>query len=428
MLIRFGWTLVAGVAALILAPIANVVLSVGSAVASRAHNADAAIEVFDPQIQLQVLCEAPERVTALAPYMATSRSSEQVFVGTGKSAGIFRFNPNYQPEILTAVALGLGDTVQFGMSEVNSFLVCDLNQDSTPDLVAVTSQIEPRGRPRLYAWSLSKPPVLLGVARPEIESSWSHGLGIASRSHRDSPSVFSTFCGFGEIIEYQMSRETTPSGFQLDGISWRQVGQLPASGEQAVTADADNDGTTDLCVASGYAAGMAAIRIYNVESIGSESQPRHVIDESERFGNVRFLVGDLAADGTNEVVAWWCSDSAGGDCEVVRYRLGADGLRDRTEITRGDASELWPLDGQMVVADIDDDGAPEVWFVTSAGNLWRYEPNQSPSATQVCVIGGLGGPLVASIPEDGRQCLYVGRDRSVLRVNSSSSPVAGSKP
>ena len=419
MLVRLCWALVTGVAALVVAQIGNFFLHIDAAVASRTLHAASGVTILDPHVQMQVLRELPERVTALATYHSPDRRREEVFVGTGGSGGVFRFLA-YQPsEILEAIALGLGDRVKFGTCEVSSLAACDLNQDGTPELLAETSQIHPRGRPRLYAWSLGSYPTLLGVARPDIKSSWSHGLGFVFTAHQNYPSVFSTFCGYGEIVEYHLTKDTNSSGFQMDGISWRQVGQLPTSGEHAVAADADNDGQTDLCVASGYSLGGAAIRIYEIGPDGVEPQPRHLIDESERFGNVRFLVGDLATDGTRELVAWWISDLSGGDCEIVRYHLGADGLRNRTVIARGDGAMLWPLDGQMAQADIDDDGNPEVWFLTGSGNLWRYQPNESPPVTRVSFIGGSGGPLAASAPAAGeRQCLYLGRDRSVLQVQS----------
>ena len=34
-------------------------------------------------------------------------------------------------------------------------------------------------------------------------------------------------------------------------------------------------------------------------------------------------------DGTQDLVAWWCTDTNGGECEVIRYHLGPEGVRRR---------------------------------------------------------------------------------------------------
>jgi hypothetical protein len=419
MVVRLGSVILAGVATLVVAEVAHVISFFDGVASSRSCEPASSIKIIDANLEIQVLRELPDLVTALATCSRSGRSCEDVFVGTGPAGSVFRFSPILQCETLIPVASGLGDFSKFGTCEVSALAVCDLNQDGTLELLAGTSQISPRGRPRLYAWSLGDTPIPLGMVRPEIESSWSHGLGVAHVAHGDAPSAFATFCGYGEIVEYQATRDTSASGFQLEGISWRQVGRLPASGEQALAADADNDGQTDLCLATGYSLGKAAIHIYAIGSQGIEAQPRHVIDESGRFGNVRFLVGDLESDGTRDLVAWWCSDVSGGDCEMIRYRLGPDGLRQRTEIICGDADQLWPHDGQMALADIDQDGNIEAWFSTYTGNLWRYQPNQAPPATQLCAIVDKLGPLVASALDNSKPaCLYLGSGRSVLRVQS----------
>jgi hypothetical protein len=416
---RIGGTLLVGVAALLLAQMARVSGFVHHMLDDRSGDAAGSVQVLDADVQVQLMRELPERVTALATHFSPSRSGEDVFVGTGPSGGVFRFSPSLPITVLATMASGLGDDISFGICEVNALAFCDLNQDGTPELLAETSQIMPAGRPRLYAWSLHQHVVPLAMARPEIESSWSHGLGSVQLAGRAYPTVFSTFCGRGEIVEYQLTHEKSPDGFQLEGISWRQVGQLPASGEQAATVDADNDGQIDLCVATGYSPGKAAVWIYGIGDDGLDPRPRHVIDESARFGNVRFLVGDLEAGGGRELLAWWCSDVCSGDCEVIQYRLDSDGVSERTVIARGDAEQLWPRDGQMALADVDQDGEMEVWFAAAIGNVWRYQPNQSPAVTQVCFSPGGAGPLAANTPKNGLpSCVYLGSGRSVVRLQS----------
>jgi hypothetical protein len=113
---------------------------------------------------------------------------------------------------------------------------------------------------------------------------------------------------------------------------------------------------------------------------------------------------------------------------AVVVGVATEGLRERTVVARGDADQLWPRDGQMALADIDQDGNVEVWFVACSGNLWRYQPNHSPSVTHVSEIHGLAGPIVASRPGTRNPpCLYLSCDRSVLRLQSTSEHSERSK-
>src|SRR5262249_22831084 len=149
------------------------------------------------------------------------------------------------------------------------------------------------------------------------------------------------------------------------------VARLPHSGEWIQAADVDNDGHAEICVATGYAEGGAAILVYASDAPGATLRVEHRIDESGRFGNVRFLPGDLRGDGPQALGAWWCTDHLyGGDCEVIHYRLGPAGVLERRILGRDVAAKLWPDDGQATLADTDGDRRPEVWFCTKAGRLW----------------------------------------------------------
>jgi hypothetical protein len=161
MFFRIGWAVVVGVATLALA---HVVPFLHRAAGGQARGAARIATVFDVSMQMEVLRELPERVTALATYRDTDRDSEYVYVGTGPSGAVFRFSPDQPPELLIPIASGLGDRVTLGTCEVSSLAFCDLNQDGTLELLAETSQIQPIGRPRLYAWSLRGHPMLLATA------------------------------------------------------------------------------------------------------------------------------------------------------------------------------------------------------------------------------------------------------------------------
>ncbi len=263
------------------------------------------------------------------------------------------------------------------------------------------------------------------MARPDIRSSWSHGLGFLPRGDSGAESLFLTFCGYGEVVEYDYKPSTSPGGFQGAALAWKQVGQLPASGEWSQSADLDNDGRTDVCLATGYAEHKAAIQSYYSPSRGADLVLGHEINEQRRFANVKFLVGDLRGDGTNDLVAWWSTDHLyGGDCEVTRYHLGPEGVRSREVIARGKSDLLWPGDGQTALLDMDQNGHPEVWFAASSGNLWRYDPTQATALARVLTCSSLGPIAGGMLPNSSRPALIVGRGRELLRLDCTAPPSA----
>lgn len=344
--------------------------------------------------------------------------SGYAYVGTTGVGAVYRMNV-LAPETVLTISTGLGDLARFGDCWVNRLDVRDLDGDGTPELIGSTSQVAPRGRPRLYVWSLAGPfPILQAMARPDIQSSWSHGLGFLPRGDSGAESLFLTFCGHGEVVEYDFKPATSAAGFQGAALAWKQVGQLPASGEWSQTADLDNDGRIDVCLAAGYAERKAAIQSYTSPSRGASLVPAHEINEQGRFANVKFLIGDVRGDGTNDLMAWWCTDHLyGGDCEVIRYNLGPEGVRSREEIARGKADLLWPSDGQTALLDMDADGRPEVWFAAGSGNLWRYDPSQPTALERILKTSSLGPIAGGSMPNSSRPALIVGRGRELLRLD-----------
>jgi hypothetical protein len=120
------------------------------------------------------------------------------------------------------------------------------------------------------------------------------------------------------------------------------------------------------------------------------------VDEQRGYGNVRFLVGDLGADGAQDIVAWWVSDHIkGGACAMVRYTFGPEGMRDRTRIATRDSAEFWPDDSQAVLVDLDGRGGPEVCFATRSGHLWRYDPAGDGRLERLAVLPDGIGPIAA---------------------------------
>jgi hypothetical protein len=382
-----------------------------------------------PGWSLRVVREMPEMINSMATAPdAKGPASTLVFVGTSPVGGVYRVDPML-PSTVATVAVGLGDQFHFGVCHVSRLVVSDMDRDGRYELLATTSQIVPPGRTRLYAWSLeSGTSTVLGIARPEIRSQWSHGLSVVR--HEGGERAFAVFCGNGEIVEYRMSRGKSESGFSSEGLTWKQVGRLPASGEWAQCADVDNDGVDEMVFATGYATGAAAIQIYEPGPSGREVILEREIDEDRRFGNVRFVVGARGENGAQELVAWWCTDFLyGGDCEMIHYQLGPEGVRSRRAVARGPARSLWPDDGQFAMADVDGDGSREVWFATSGGSLWSYEGSESGNPIRVLQIDGGLGPLAAvPVANAARSTLFLSSGRTLLRLDrgreaSSRTPI-----
>ncbi len=375
------------------------------------------VDFFEPGWNISVSRKMPEDVSALLAVEDPSSFGDSVFVGTAPSGGVYRYNSSL-PAATNSVALGLGDRIENGTCAVSCLVVRDIDHDGTDELLAETCQITPAGRPRLYVWSLSNPVIPRGVARPQINSSWSHGLGFLDRGTGRGESIFSTYCGHGEIVEFQLSRESSADGFQYETLGWRKIGQLPASGEGTQVIDVDNDGRLDVCLATGFAVGNAAIHVYSTSEFGIDLQPIHILNEGNRFGNVKFKALELAGDAKTDVLAWWCTDLADGDCEVIRYQLGPNGLEQREVITHGDAGSLWPVDGQITRQDMENDGMSEVWFATTNGDLWRYDPSRQSVISRICHIGKTLGPICGAPNSfDQTKGLYIGCGEFVLKLS-----------
>jgi hypothetical protein len=261
------------------------------------------------------------------------------------------------------------------------------------------------------------------MTRPDIQSSWSHGIGFLDSSGAPSVSTYVTFRGYGEIVEYELASGTNESGFAEETLGWKKVGQLPISGEWIQSIDVDQDGQTELCVATRYAPGKAAIHIYAGDRPGADLRFEQVIDEAGRYCNVRFLVGDTRGNGVRDLVAWWCHELGGGDSEVIRYSLGPRGIRERTVVAQGTGELFWPKDGQMALMDLDGNGHPEIWFANTAGGLWRFDASRSPAMVRIAQIKGEFGPITPApatplIPP----ALLVAMGRSVLRLVKAPVP------
>ena len=356
----------------------------------------------------------------LAPPVNDSSSKGEIYVGTSQAGGVYRLNPNF-PKVAMTISHSLGESKTHGECWVNRLAVQDIDGDGIKELIASTSQVMPRGRPNFYVWSLeSTIPVFHSIARPHIQSSWSHGLGFLPRNDSHGDSMFVTYCGFGEIVEYQYEQGRDANGFRGDELSWKQVGNLESSGEGCQTADLDNDEIPEICLATGYGENKAKIQSFTSAARGATLKLNQSITENYRFSNVQFIVGDMRGDGTNDVVAWWCSDHIhGGACEVIRYHVNSKGIQDRTVIAQGKARSLFPGDGQTLLLDLDNNGFNEVWFASKDGILWRYDPRSTPSLTRVLKGPPHLGPIAAWCKEKSSTeppSLFLGWGRDLIKL------------
>lgn len=392
---------------------------------STASSAAPEVIALDPAWRLGPRRTFDDDVTALLTAAPGTGPIEDVYVGTGGAGGLYRFNPLSPPGVRLRVAEGLGDSEDHAICSVNGLAIRDVDSDGNDDLLATTCQILPRGRPRVYVWKLrgGGVPELGCFARPPIRSSWSHGLAFAGGPGR----FFSTYCGFGEVVEYRHAANRDASaGFEGAGLACRVVRSLKASGEQAGAHDLDGDGRDEVIVATGYALGLATIEAFRPTEGGLEAEPILRLDEGGRFANVRCVVGPIGCDGRLALIAWWTSELIGGRAEVVRYRIDGGRVVHRQLIGEGPSGRLWSSDGQVALVDTDGRGGPEVWSTGAEGYVWRFDP-AVPDLGMKCIlrIGASLGPI-AGFPARGDRpaALYVGTGRDVLTLEPAATTVA----
>lgn len=362
--------------------------------------------------------------------------SGRMYIGTVGDANVFYIAEGYNDPTPLPIAMGLGDLLRFGSAEVSSLALVDINGDGRLHLIAQTSQARPQGHPKLFAWSFYPYPELVGFAQPEIASSWSHGLATVLPRKGKAPSLLSTHCGYGEVVEYRLDNLQTNDGRKVTAFGWEKVANLPASGESIKVVPGDPD-AQEVCIAVGYSPRKAELRFYrspnaenNSKNIAKDTtsfnsadrswQLVDTIDEGQRFANVRFAVANMEGDSVRDVVAFWSLDLTGGPCEVIRYRIDHGGHRTRLPLMCGSTHDMWPLENQIAIVDVERQGRPAIWFASGSGNLWRHSGKPGEAAKRILRVPEGLGP-VAAFGDNG---LLVGSQNTILRIQPSTAVVA----
>ena len=391
-------------------------------------------EKLAPQYDVATVGELPELVASIACERG-GPNSHLLYIGTRGNAGIFRLSPR-SPFATSPVVPATGGQPEFGTAAVSSLALIDFNRDGEEELIALTSQETPRGKSRAYI--IGPQTLSQEMTAVDIPSSWPHGIAFV-RDVFNRPTFLSAYCGYGEVVEFRLFDRKSPTGFRSHGLESRKLGTLSASGEQIASSDLFGTGT-HVVIARGFKFNCAAIEIHGRDRLtpfrnakpgvlGLGWKQMRELRESDRFGNVRFIVGRLR-DGVRDLYAWWCVGLADGDTEFVHYRLDQSGVVERRALALGPAHDFWPEENRIALVDADGDGIEELFFSTRSGNLWRMDAGANvasgdPETTKpappslVARFPAGGGPIIAAgRQEENVRPLYLGVGSAVVRITA----------
>ncbi len=109
--------------------------------------------------------------------------------------------------------------------------------------------------PHFYVWDLDIKIGMEAFCRPQIKSSWIHGLVPIETDDR-FPKFLTTCCGHGEVLELNLAREQRLNDCESMQLDWDVVGQLNTSGEQIISVrfDAQQPDKRQICLVQGLPA------------------------------------------------------------------------------------------------------------------------------------------------------------------------------
>ena len=386
--------------------------------------------------KIQTVAELPEQIASLI-CDNDGPNSHHLFVGTRGKAGVYRCSPRSPFGVMPLIP-ATGDDPGFGTAQVSVLALTDAPRDQQ-ELIALTAQETPRGKPRAYVFKMPMMTPVMTAA--DIASSWPHGIAFV-KDVFGRPTFLSAFCGFGEIVEFRTFDRKTAAGFRSNGLECRQLGSVSGSGEQISAVELLGSNPYVL-VARGYKFNGAAIEVYGRDhttpfnkakpgALGLGWARRWELREGDKFGNVRFLVGALR-NGVRDLYAWWCVGLADGDTEFVHYRIGLTGIVERKSIALGPAADYWPQENWSTLVDADGDGVEELYFMSRTGNLWRLDlppadsSDESSAALPEPSLMGFfpagGGPIVpCTNDENGVIPLYIAVSNYIVKATPKKAP------
>jgi len=250
--------------------------------------------------------------------------------------------------------------------------VLDLNRDGRNEIILGTGQEEGGGNAFFYVFQTDGRRLTKRLAcRPECNrSGYTHNLAAFDADNDGVLEVFSAYCGYGEIIRYDVDAGLTR-------IEARKVHQVSGSGEESLIADVDNDGRDEYITANGFRAGKAAVEIYEFDDRGELLVPPRLVVDG--FGGrtcfyASIAVGDVDNNGENEMVVAWKRDQKVNKTTLLGYRVSAEG-EVRPVYTFADEDEdldMAYFEKMMAIADVDHDGLNELIVSTRGDNLSEY--------------------------------------------------------
>lgn len=247
--------------------------------------------------------------------------------------------------------------------------VADLNQDGVNEVILGTGQ-EDGSKAIFYVMQTDGHKLTKQLmSRPEWnKSGYTHNLAPYDLDHDGVLEVVSAYCGYGEIIRYDVDKELT-------AIEARKIHNLSGSGEESLIVDVDNDGKAEYVTSNGFRAGRARVEIFEFDAAGELVLPPRVAIEGFD-GNPCFytsmIAGDVDNDGKNELIVGWKREQKVNRATLLGYRVGETAEKCYTFDYETEDLDMAYFEKMMAVADADNDGKNELVVSTRGDNVSEF--------------------------------------------------------